>query len=136
MPKKKPIKGKPKVNKELDGLEIRINEFGQIESNFDIKEINRFLNREVDDKKLRDRNDITDEGKYENTYKDSKYWSKYSDEEIEEMKKKELENRETEKDEFASDEEEEDELNLEEDEDLEDIELEDRLNEDEEEDDL
>ncbi len=81
MPRKKPMKGKPKVNKELDGLDIRINEFGQIETNYNVDKINRFLNREVDDKKLRDRNDITPEGYYLNTYKDKKYWVRYSDEE-------------------------------------------------------
>ncbi len=75
------MKGKPKVNKELEGLDIRINEFGQIETNYDVDKINRFLNREVDDKKLRDRDDITAEGFYLNTYKDKKYWVRYSDEE-------------------------------------------------------
>lgn len=64
MPKKKPIKGKPKVNKELEGLEIKINEFGQIITNYDINDINKFLNRNVDDKKLRDRDDISDEGEF------------------------------------------------------------------------
>jgi len=66
MPKKKPIKGKPKVNKELEGLEIRINEFGEIITNYDVNEINKFLNRNVDDKKLRDREDISDEGEFTN----------------------------------------------------------------------
>lgn len=75
MPKKKPMHGLPKVNKELDGLEISINEFGQIETSYDIQKINKFLNREVDDKKLRDRDDITEEGDYNNTYKDEKYWN-------------------------------------------------------------
>lgn len=64
MPKKKPIKGKPKVNPELDGLEIKINEFGEIISNYDINEINKFLNRNVDDKKLRDRDDIGEDGSF------------------------------------------------------------------------
>lgn len=81
MPRKKPMKGKPRVNKELEGLDIRINEFGQIETNYDVDKINQFLNREVDDKKLRDRDDITAEGFYLNTYKDKKYWVRYSDEE-------------------------------------------------------
>ena len=69
------------MNKELEGLDIRINEFGQIETNYNVDKINRFLNREVDDKKLRDRDDITAEGFYLNTYKDKKYWVRYSDEE-------------------------------------------------------
>ncbi len=58
MPKKKPLKGKPVVNEEVDGLDVTINKFGQIESNFDMKKIIEFLNRNVDDKKLRDRGDI------------------------------------------------------------------------------
>lgn len=66
MPKKKPIKGKPTVNPELEGLEIKINEFGEIISNYDINEINKFLNRQVDDKKLRHRDDIGDDGAFLN----------------------------------------------------------------------
>ena len=48
---------KPKVNKELEGFDIEIDAFGEIKTNFDINKINEFLNREVDDKKLRDRKD-------------------------------------------------------------------------------
>lgn len=51
-PKKK-TKGKPKVNKELEGFDIEIDAFGEIKTNYDINKINEFLNREVDDKKLR-----------------------------------------------------------------------------------
>ena len=60
MPKKKPKSGKPKVNPELEGLEIKINEFGEIQTNYDIKKINKFLNRNVDDKKLAERKDYKD----------------------------------------------------------------------------
>ncbi|QHT68640.1 hypothetical protein GXP67_19320 [Rhodocytophaga rosea] len=49
---------KPKVNKELEGFDIQVNSFGEIITNFDINKINEFLNRNVDDKKLRDRDDI------------------------------------------------------------------------------
>lgn len=49
---------KPKVNKELDGFNIRINSFGEIVSEYDLDKINGFLNKNVDDKKLRDRDDI------------------------------------------------------------------------------
>ena len=49
---------KPKVNPELDGFDIKIDTFGEIQTNFDIDKINKFLNRHVDDKKLRDRDDI------------------------------------------------------------------------------
>ncbi len=48
---------KPKVNKELEGFDIEIDAFGEIKTNFDINKINEFLNREVDDKKLRHRKD-------------------------------------------------------------------------------
>jgi hypothetical protein len=48
---------KPKVNKELEGFDIEIDAFGEIKTNFDINKINEFLNRKVDDKKLRDRKD-------------------------------------------------------------------------------
>ncbi|REE05838.1 hypothetical protein [Marinoscillum furvescens] len=49
---------KPKVNKELEGFDIKINSFGEISSTVDIDKINLFLNRNVDDKKLRDREDL------------------------------------------------------------------------------
>lgn len=65
MAKKKPHKDKkeeapqkPRVNPELDGFDIEIDSFGEIKTNFDIDKINQFLNRNVDDKKLRDRDDI------------------------------------------------------------------------------
>jgi hypothetical protein len=43
----------PKVHKELEGFDIKINAFGEIVSTLDIEKINEFLNRNVDDKKLR-----------------------------------------------------------------------------------
>ena len=49
---------KPKVNPELDGFNIKIDTFGEIQTNYDIDKINKFLNKHVDDKKLRDRDDI------------------------------------------------------------------------------
>lgn len=54
MPKKKPVEGKPVVHPELDGLEISINEFGEIVSNMKVDTLNDFLNEHVDDKKFRD----------------------------------------------------------------------------------
>lgn len=54
MSKKK--KGKtPKMHKDLEGFEIHINEFGEIKSSFSIDRLNDFLNENVDDKKLRER---------------------------------------------------------------------------------
>ena len=57
---------KPKVNAELDGFDIKIDSFGEIQSSLPIDKINEFLNKNVDDKKLRDRDDIEDwkEGKH------------------------------------------------------------------------
>ncbi|TVR79704.1 MAG: hypothetical protein EA412_05980 [Chitinophagaceae bacterium] len=65
MPKKKSKEGKPQVNKDLEGFEIHINEFGQIISNYPVHKLNTFLNKNVDDKKLRDREDLEElkEGK-------------------------------------------------------------------------
>lgn len=48
----------PKVHKELEGFDIRINSFGEITSTFDMDKINEFLNRNVEDKKLKDREDL------------------------------------------------------------------------------
>jgi hypothetical protein len=52
MPKKKPKKGKPAVNEALKGFDIRINEFGEIVSNLEVEKLNEFLDKNVDDKKL------------------------------------------------------------------------------------
>jgi hypothetical protein len=49
---------KPRVHKDLEGFDIQINSFGEITTSFDMDKINEFLNRNVDDKKLRDREDI------------------------------------------------------------------------------
>jgi len=66
MPKKKPKKGKPEVHKNLRGFDIKINEFGEIISNFEIDRLNVFLNENVDDKKLRDReNSLPESGEKE-----------------------------------------------------------------------
>lgn len=48
---------KPRVNKELEGMEVRIDSFGEIHNSLSIDKINEFLNKNVDDKKLRDRED-------------------------------------------------------------------------------
>jgi hypothetical protein len=64
MPKKKskssgnvqPSK-KPRVHKELEGFEINIDPFGKLKSTLDIEQINAFLNRNVEDKKLAERED-------------------------------------------------------------------------------
>ena len=54
MPKKMKKKGIPTVHNELDGFDIKINPFGELQSNFEIDKINDFLNENIDDKKLDD----------------------------------------------------------------------------------
>lgn len=44
-----------KVNPELEGLNITVNSLGEIHSTFEIDRINTFLNKNVEDKKLRSR---------------------------------------------------------------------------------
>ncbi len=46
---------KPRVHKDLNGFDIQINSFGEIQMSYDIEKINQFLNKTVDDKKLRNR---------------------------------------------------------------------------------
>lgn len=53
-------KPKPKVHKELRGFDVSIDSFGEIKSNMDIEKINQFLNENVDDKKLAEREDYDD----------------------------------------------------------------------------
>lgn len=48
-------KKKPKVHKELDGFEMSIDSFGEIQSNLAIDKLNKFLDKNVDDRKLRER---------------------------------------------------------------------------------
>jgi hypothetical protein len=52
MPKKKPLEGKPEVHKDLDGLDFTINTFGEIKSTMDLDKLNKFLNDNLEDKKL------------------------------------------------------------------------------------
>ena len=55
-----------KVHEELTGLDLRINEFGEIQTNIDIDKINAFLNKGVPDKKLINRLD----DKYQQEFKE------------------------------------------------------------------
>jgi hypothetical protein len=50
--KNQKVKPKPRVHKDLDGLEVSIDTFGEIRSSMNIEKINEFLNKNVDDKKL------------------------------------------------------------------------------------
>lgn len=54
-PRKK--QSKPRVHKELSGFEVSIDQFGELKTNMAIEKLNEFLNENVDDKKLAERND-------------------------------------------------------------------------------
>ena len=47
----------PKVHENLSGFNIKINEFGEVSTNFAVDRLNSFLDENVDDKKLRDRDE-------------------------------------------------------------------------------
>ena len=49
---KKQNEAKAKVNPKLEGFEVKIDRFGEITSSFEIDKINKFLDEEVEDKKL------------------------------------------------------------------------------------
>ena len=58
--KKTPAPPKPRVHKELQGLDITIDQFGEIKANMNIEKLNEFLDKNVDDKKLAERDDYDD----------------------------------------------------------------------------
>ena len=53
-------KKKPTVNPDLEGFNIEIDSFGELKSSYSIDKINEFLNKNVEDKKLVDRDDYDD----------------------------------------------------------------------------
>jgi hypothetical protein len=55
--KKKKEPKKAVVHPELDGFNIEVDDFGKIKMNYDVGKLNEFLNKHVDDKKLRNRED-------------------------------------------------------------------------------
>ena len=57
MPKKMKKKGKPIVHEELEGFDIKVNEFGEIQGNYNIDQLNDFLNKNVEDKKLKEKDE-------------------------------------------------------------------------------
>ena len=57
---KKKKKSIPKVNPELEGFDVSINSFGEIKSSMKIDDLNKFLDKNVEDKKLKDRDDLKD----------------------------------------------------------------------------
>ena len=50
-------KRKPRVHSELDGFEVSVDQFGELQSNLPIEKINKFLDENVDDKKLEERDE-------------------------------------------------------------------------------
>jgi hypothetical protein len=61
--KKPSKKRKPRVHSQLDGFEVSINQFGELQSNLPIEKINNFLDENVDDKKLEDREEFKENKK-------------------------------------------------------------------------
>jgi len=61
MPKKMKKKGNPSVHKELGNFDIKISSFGELKSNYQIDNLNEFLNDKIDDKKLVDRDKSEEE---------------------------------------------------------------------------
>lgn len=61
MSKKKKKEEEPRVHEELKGFKMEINSFGEISSSFPIDRINEFLNKNVEDKKLKDRDSFNTE---------------------------------------------------------------------------
>lgn len=55
MTKKKNKEEEPRVHEALKGFKLEINSFGEISSSLPIEAINEFLNKNVEDKKLKDR---------------------------------------------------------------------------------
>lgn len=56
-PRKAKKKAKARVHQSLKGFEVSINPFGELTSNLPIEKLNSFLNENVEDKKLVERDD-------------------------------------------------------------------------------
>lgn len=52
MPKKLKKEGLAKVHENLQGFDIKINEFGEMDRNLSVDRLNTFLDKNVSDKKL------------------------------------------------------------------------------------
>lgn len=61
MPKKMKKSGNPSVHDELKGFDIKINSFGEMQTNFEIDKLNGFLDENVEDKKLKNLNESSEE---------------------------------------------------------------------------
>jgi hypothetical protein len=62
--KKKTSEKKARVHKDLEGFEIKINPLGEITSNYDIDQINKFLDKNVYDKKLVNKGSVEEDDDY------------------------------------------------------------------------
>jgi hypothetical protein len=111
-------KNTPKVNPELQGFDIKIDSFGEIKTNYNIDKINEFLNRNVDDKKLRDRDDILGEEEKETEAFEEEPQDELIEDQLEDLVEDELEREHDPEDDLEDDE--FDEFTLEEDEDFDD----------------
>ena len=69
-------KDKPTVNPDLEGFNIEIDSFGEIKTTYNIDDINDFLNKNVEDKKLEERDDYDDlkSGKKKQNPKEGEEW--------------------------------------------------------------
>lgn len=74
MAKKKSTKAdkKPKVNKDLEGFDINVNSFGEVVTSYDIDKLNEFLDKNVEDKKLKGNSDRSQEDEEEEEKKGKK----------------------------------------------------------------
>lgn len=61
--KKTSKKRKPRVHTQLDGFEVSVDQFGELQSNMPIEKLNKFLDENVDDKKLDDRDEFKEKKK-------------------------------------------------------------------------
>lgn len=57
MSDKNPKKDNPKVHKNLEGFNIKINSFGEIESNLNTEKLNEFLDENMEGKEVEDPKD-------------------------------------------------------------------------------
>jgi len=53
MSKRKRNIKRPLTHEDLKGFDIKINEFGQIVTTFEVDKVNKFLNEHVEDKKIK-----------------------------------------------------------------------------------
>jgi len=54
-------KKRKQIHEDLEGFDVKINRFGQIESNFNIDKVNEFLNKNTHNKKLKVKKDPAEE---------------------------------------------------------------------------